>query len=629
MYSLPNFQAKTQQLLAPGAPVLLMPNAAQTHSKPWELAIKCSATNNLLRNVPFALTITNFWQLYPRDREYNVLTFPKELCQEVVEEEKTTKDSDRTVDLTNALNATFEVAIPQPNGTLKFLDQSQLPSVFALRKHNPWTKLKKGSPISLRLYFYRLPSDFELDAESSPAPKPKEFHFFIKFNERPSKEGYVKCFAKSSIVFHTKPRVKKTASASPSPNLVRASISVPNLVDSPRSLKRSQDSLDSSKVKKVRSTSSLISSWSEFFLNMGVTDMNDISNYVNIVEEQRIVDWNQLARIPIETLQHLGFKLADIAKIRMNYNRGALEDSSEGFEREKNMLRSSSSSIETGSSQDSGSEYSNDEEEIALQLLLLNSSYSASPPPSPPAYNPVSPSTSLTTVNTPMVTLPSIAAIPQPIASSLSVNRVVHLTIKLGKLIICEVKDPSVDLKARLALADEVESLLVQWLHTVYPTQKLMTLDEVRELTEQPAPPYDPSLAYYIKVFSAHLELKENNRGILKREHLLLPMEDVAKLLGLSLTKISREYQRGCVLGCGWILKGRKRSLRWPSRPLHVLLGHISEKILRETTAMFGNGAQSKSAASAPSKHLALLASASDGVSDESLRSTPLPINCY
>jgi len=476
------------------------------------------------------------------------------------------------------------------------------------------------------LYFYRLPSDFEIETDNSPAPKPREFHFFIKFNEQPSKDGYARCFAKTSVVFQSKPRVKKSNSASSSPNLVRASASLPNLAQSPRSLKRSQDSLEISRVKKVRSASALITAWSEIFINIGITDIVDISNYSNIIEEQRIVDLNQLARIPIETLQHLGFKLADIAKIRSSFNRNEESD----LERERNMLRSSSSSIETGSSQDSGSEYSNDEEEIALQLLLLNSSYSASPPPSPPSYNSASPSNSLTTVNAPMPAMTTSTAIPQSIPSGFSVNRVVHLTIKLGKLIICEVKDPSVDLKARLALADEVESLLMQWLRTAYPNQKPMTLEEVREMTEQPAPPYDPPLAYYIKVFSAHLELKENNRGILKREHLLLPMEDVAKLLGLSLTKISREYQRGCVLGCGWILKGRKRSLRWPSRPLHVLLGHISEKILRETTTMYGSGATTKAAVpSMQSKHLALLASASDGLPDESLRSAPLPINCY
>lgn len=142
------------------------------------------------------------------------------------------------------------------------------------------------------------------------------------------------------------------------------------------------------------------------------------------------------------------------------------------------------------------------------------------------------------------------------------------------------------DLKNRLALAEEVQSLLHQWVALMYPNQRPLTLEDVREMTEQPSPPYDMSLAYYVKVLSLHLQLKENNRGILKREHLLLPMEDVAKLLGLSLTKISREYQRGCVLTCGWILKGRKRSLRWPSRPLHVLLGHISEKILRETPSI-------------------------------------------
>eukprot|EP01102_Stenamoeba_stenopodia_P008632 TRINITY_DN2507_c0_g2_i1.p1 TRINITY_DN2507_c0_g2~~TRINITY_DN2507_c0_g2_i1.p1 ORF type:complete len:511 (+),score=128.17 TRINITY_DN2507_c0_g2_i1:3-1535(+) len=99
-------------------------------------------------------------------------------------------------------------------------------------------------------------------------------------------------------------------------------------------------------------------------------------------------------------------------------------------------------------------------------------------------------------------------------------------------------------------------------------------------------------LAYYVGVIKAHLELRRPDpnrkssglkRDVLKKEYVLVPIEEASRVLGISTTKLSRAYKSTSILSrCGWVFKGRKRRLRWPTRPLRVLLKYICEKYLCE-----------------------------------------------
>jgi len=99
-------------------------------------------------------------------------------------------------------------------------------------------------------------------------------------------------------------------------------------------------------------------------------------------------------------------------------------------------------------------------------------------------------------------------------------------------------------------------------------------------------------LAYYVGVIKAHLELRRPDhnrksaglkRDVLKKEYFLVPIEEASRVLGISTTKLSRAYKSTSILSrCGWVFKGRKRRLRWPTRPLRVLLKYICEKYLCE-----------------------------------------------
>lgn len=571
-----------------------------------ELAITCGCASSLQRYLPTLVTVDNFWQLRGK-RDFLLVSFPQELCRLSPQDKKASPNSPSLPeDNSQSLQLSFELGVRLSSGAIRPVDPQDLPSIFLISGY-PWLSLSKGQPIQLLLSFLRLPSDFE--------GSPSEFELKVRLHNR-------------SGVDISGRIAMKCPPPTPSPT---------------RSLKRSKDNIATRTSKRLRSSRDEIpvsTEWMTFFSNAGISRPSDLAAYAAIMSDQKVSDWEQLSRIPIEMLQQLGFKITDIAKVRdyiakIGSPRKGVSESSDDEDADDSSdaiaLRSSSSS-DSASVDFSDAEFS-DEEEIAVQLLMLfdsNSSHTPSPAPlevSPPPVSRV------------VVPVPT-GKLPEP----LSMNQVVHLTIKLGKLIICEVKDkdPSNDLRERLILAEQVESLLNRWVEMMFPNQKPLTLEDVREMTEQPSPPFDLSLAYYVKVFSLHLQLKENSRIVLKREHLLLPMEDVAKLLGLSLTKISREYQKGCVLTCGWILKGRKRSLRWPSRPLHVLLGHISEKILRETPTQvevvnddcrlpssIGVTTRAAAAASSPSKsQLAVLASTAAEDTHPSAVARPI-INCY
>jgi len=115
---------------------------------------------------------------------------------------------------------------------------------------------------------------------------------------------------------------------------------------------------------------------------------------------------------------------------------------------------------------------------------------------------------------------------------------------------------------------------------------------------EEDSMPYGfQPLAYYIGVIKAHLEIRrpERTRKVsgmkretLRKEYVLVPIEEASRVLNISTTKLSRAYKSLSILSrCGWVFKGRKRRLRWPTRPLRVLLKYICEKYLSEMAATY------------------------------------------
>jgi len=59
----------------------------------------------------------------------------------------------------------------------RVVPKEDLASVFILRKHDPWIRLKRGCHLQFRLYFYRLPSDFDVDKRRPQVAR--EFYFTI------------------------------------------------------------------------------------------------------------------------------------------------------------------------------------------------------------------------------------------------------------------------------------------------------------------------------------------------------------------------------------------------------------------------------------------------------------------
>lgn len=326
----------------PAVAVVVAKPEVSTPATTVPMQIKSPAIHSLQRNVPVVLTITNFWDFYQGSEDHVWILLPVELCKgEEDRRPKLRQEAPTPTEIRNALKASFEVAIPQKGKKLdstedealpdRIVPQSSLSSVFILRKHDPWIRLKRGCQLQLRLYFYRLPSDF--DADKRRPQVAREFHFTINL-QSVSTPGM---FTSATLPLRSKARQKKNrpeitgthaapvhseqmiSSLDRSPAKRSLSEDFPTVIKKQRTSLQGQMPSVATPLAPQQYSLPPRGAWEEIFRLAGVEPTTALL-YAAKCERENI-GFHQWFNIPDEVLCGAGFALGDIVRIGQVLNR--------------------------------------------------------------------------------------------------------------------------------------------------------------------------------------------------------------------------------------------------------------------------------------------------------------------